>query len=269
MFPGRKQLDLLSNRNFWEIPTRAKHTEVSATEGVIRITRVQEKMELMGRIAARTAVIFFLCSLCAGQDAVGTLLAKTREYEARLVDHLTQLDQEHGRVRARLETFRELYREGLVARIRLEAQEEELRLVDLELQLERKRLGQSRELRLEILAGRSDPTEETEFPIERFRGGGSWELEDLPALSIYYQNRFGEALPISAQGQTEVHTQLGFDHRGRADLAIHPDSEAGKVVLLYLRQQEIPYIAFRAPIEGAATGAHIHVGPPSNRFSEQ
>jgi hypothetical protein len=32
----------------------------------------------------------------------------------------------------------------------------------------------------------------------------------------------------------------------------------------FLRERSIPFLAFRAAQPGAATGAHVHVGPPSD-----
>jgi hypothetical protein len=84
-------------------------------------------------------------------------------------------------------------------------------------------------------------------------------------VDAFFQQRFGRALPISAFGQTEVHNRLGFDHRGAVDVAIHPDSSEGQTLMAYLRSQGIPFIAFRAAVAGSATGAHIHIGPPSHR----
>ena len=34
-----------------------------------------------------------------------------------------------------------------------------------------------------------------------------------------YEEHFGKPLPISAMGETAVHRALGFDHRGRVDVA--------------------------------------------------
>ena len=49
-------------------------------------------------------------------------------------------------------------------------------------------------------------------------------------------------------------------------LALHPDDPEGAWLIAYLRQAGIPYFAFRGYVPGKATGAHIHIGPPSNRL---
>jgi hypothetical protein len=80
---------------------------------------------------------------------------------------------------------------------------------------------------------------------------------------------FGRTVPISARGQTADHDRLGVDHRRALDGAIHPDSPEGQALMTYLRTQGIPFMAFRGPIPGSATGAHIHIGPPSHRTTPQ
>lgn len=81
----------------------------------------------------------------------------------------------------------------------------------------------------------------------------------------FFQSRFGRTLPVSAFGQTSLHARMGFDHRNGIDVALHPDSAEGRELLVYLRSQGIPFIAFRHAIRGSATGPHIHIGNPSPR----
>ena len=67
-------------------------------------------------------------------------------------------------------------------------------------------------------------------------------------------------------GDTAVHRAMGFDHRGRVDVALSPDQPEGVWLREYLTGQEIPYFAFRHAVPGKATGAHIHLGPMSTRY---
>lgn len=80
-----------------------------------------------------------------------------------------------------------------------------------------------------------------------------------------FASKFGRTLPVSAFGQTNLHSRLGFDHRNGIDVALHPDSLEGRALIAKLRSLTIPFIAFRRAIQGVATGAHIHVGNPSPR----
>jgi hypothetical protein len=78
--------------------------------------------------------------------------------------------------------------------------------------------------------------------------------------------KFARPLPISADGETAVHRALGFDHRGRVDVAVNPDQPEGQWLMRYLQSKRIPYFAFRAAVPHKATGAHIHVGPQSSKL---
>ncbi len=104
--------------------------------------------------------------------------------------------------------------------------------------------------------------------LARFNGAGLWSLAgDTPRLQQFFLARFGQALPISAFGQTALHDRMGFDHRNALDLAVHPDSPEGRALMDHLRAQGIPFIAAWGAIRGSASGAHIHVGQPSPRIA--
>lgn len=81
----------------------------------------------------------------------------------------------------------------------------------------------------------------------------------------FFVSKFGRTLPVSAFGQTRLHNRFGFDHRNGVDVALHPDSLEGRMLLGKLRGFGVPFIAFRNAIPGIATGPHIHVGKPSRR----
>lgn len=100
----------------------------------------------------------------------------------------------------------------------------------------------------------------------RFDGKGFVQPFEVQRVELDFAQRFGFALPVSARGETAVHRSLGFDHRGRVDVAVNPDQPEGVWLRRYLEKAAIPYFAFRAAIRGKATGAHIHIGPPSNRY---
>jgi hypothetical protein len=84
-------------------------------------------------------------------------------------------------------------------------------------------------------------------------------------IKSFFISKFGRTLPVSAFGQTRLHSRLGFDHRNGIDVALSPDSQEGRALLGKLRGFGVPFIAFRKAIPGIATGAHIHVGRPSPR----
>lgn len=89
---------------------------------------------------------------------------------------------------------------------------------------------------------------------------------ELKSLEKVFAKHFDRPLPVSAEGQTAVHDALGFDHRGRVDVALNPNEPAGIWLRHYLEAKGVPYYAFLRAIPGKATGAHIHIGPGSLRL---
>jgi len=103
--------------------------------------------------------------------------------------------------------------------------------------------------------------------MEHYEGNGSFrESKDLKPLAVAFAQKFERPLPISAEGETGLHRALGFDHRGRVDVAVSPNAPEGIWLLRYLRERKIPFYAFTRAIPGKATAAHIHIGPGSTRL---
>jgi hypothetical protein len=100
-----------------------------------------------------------------------------------------------------------------------------------------------------------------------YEGNGVFTPADLQRLEVDYIGKFATKLPISAEGETALHRSLGFDHRGRVDVAVMPDQPEGEWLMHYLEAKKIPYYAFRMAVPGKATGAHIHVGPGSTKLA--
>jgi hypothetical protein len=101
----------------------------------------------------------------------------------------------------------------------------------------------------------------------KYDGNGVFTPADLQVLETAYLTHFSKPLPISANGETALHRSLGFDHRGRVDVAVTPDQPEGTWLMHYLQTKRIPYFAFRAAVPHQATGAHIHVGPGSTKIA--
>jgi hypothetical protein len=102
--------------------------------------------------------------------------------------------------------------------------------------------------------------------LARFNGGSKWSLKEASHIERFFTQKFGRSLPIAAKGQSATHDRFGFDHRNAMDVALHPDSAEGKVLIAQLRKAGIPFIAFRNAIPGTSTGPHIHIGKPSSRI---
>jgi hypothetical protein len=92
------------------------------------------------------------------------------------------------------------------------------------------------------------------------------EAQDIKEVTLAYEAKFHEPFPVSARGATAVHRAMGFDHTGRIDVAVSPDSPEGVWLRAYLEAKAIPYYAFRVAIPGKATAPHIHIGPGSVRI---
>ena len=117
------------------------------------------------------------------------------------------------------------------------------------------------------LEARLEEAARDELPgVDRFDGTGIVHASQWSYLERTFELEFRKALPVSAKGETVLHISLGFDHRGRIDVALHPDSREGIWMRRHLEMLKVPYVAFRGAVPGQATGAHIHIGPPSLRI---
>ena len=121
-------------------------------------------------------------------------------------------------------------------------------------------------MRLAMAAGTSHSSLGT---VEHFAGSNRFDLSEFRAIDTAFEARFKHALPVSAMGESAVHRSLGFDHRNRVDIALVPDQAEGQWLRQYLTSHNIPFFAFRNAVHGQATGAHIHIGPPSDRYVAQ
>ena len=92
-----------------------------------------------------------------------------------------------------------------------------------------------------------------------------WTLSEATKVKDFFFAKFNKPLPLSAFGQSDLHTRWGLDHRNGMDVGVHPDSAEGRALIEYLRSESIPFLVFRGPIPGVATGPHIHIGNRSSR----
>jgi hypothetical protein len=144
-------------------------------------------------------------------------------------------------------------------------------LRELDLAESRSRLAY--ELTQMALAEEALYTQLTEAPAgapaiaERFDGDGIFNMVAFSRIEAAFEKHFGKPMPISAMGETAVHRAMGFDHRGRVDVGLHPDTPEGEWLRAYLMENRIPFFLFRQAVPGKATGAHIHIGPISPRIA--
>jgi len=94
---------------------------------------------------------------------------------------------------------------------------------------------------------------------------GKWTLAEATKVEQFFVSKFKRPLPTTAFGQSDLHTRWGLDHRNGMDVGLHPDSVEGRALIEFLRAESIPFLVFRGPVPGVATGPHIHIGNRSSR----
>jgi hypothetical protein len=198
------------------------------------------------------------------------VVISSREYRASLQRLLPFREDAVRRAATALETRRRLLDTGAVSRRDVEIAEASVQTAQAQLDQTRRDIDDAERLVAEAIAAETLPplptggTAATTTLIQH-HGPAAWSLARVAPLQRFFSERFGRALPISAFGQTPVHDRLGFDHRNALDVAVHPDSPEGKALVAWLRSEGVSFLAFRAPVSGEATGAHVHIGEPSPR----
>lgn len=215
----------------------------------------------------------------AAREKARTDLAKaTDEYKASLGRLLELRETGAKRTAAQTERLRELYKEGIISKVEMEKSEGEVVEARAAVEDVRMKMGAADTLLAEaMIEDEVAPLSLAKIPSTsaggfvrktayiRFTGSGSWSLTNAGQVSSFFASRFGRVLPISAFGQSELHNRWGFSHRNAMDVAVHPDSREGQVLMAYLQSAGIPFIAFRQAVPGSASGPHIHIGRPSSR----
>lgn len=207
------------------------------------------------------------------------LIEATRVYQKSLRELLVFRERDVAQAADKSAKLKELYEQGLVSRKQLEDSVTALAAAKSVAGETRAQIGASDALIAQTLEESKLAEELARAPAAprgsllrtvayvRFNGSAAWSIADAARVQGFFQSSFGRPLPISAFGQTALHNQLGFDHRHAVDVALHPDSAEGQSLINYLRQADVPFIAFRQAIAGSATGPHIHIGRPSHRIA--
>ena len=196
----------------------------------------------------------------------------------QLMDEMIAAAQRRvSRGQIQLEQAKKLVADGIAAQSTLTPIEEDLAIRRMNLNLAHSRANLMAEMaalaRYEKTAAEIHETTSIVFRdsftrgMEHYEGSGVFrESKDLKPLALAFEQKFDHPLPISAEGETGLHRALGFDHRGRVDVAVSPNAPEGIWLLRYLKARKIPFYAFTRAIPGKATAAHIHIGPGSTRL---
>jgi hypothetical protein len=203
------------------------------------------------------------------------LVERTREYKASLEKLLAIQEQDARRASELADKRRELLAAGIVSRRELDETERAAGEAHGRVEETRRRIVEAdlalAEAQAAIALAELPPPKPEEVAatraLIRYAGSGTLTPAEIDSLERFFTSRFGRALPVSARGQTPVHDRLGLDHRHAVDLAVHPDSNEGQALIAYLKARRIPFLGFREAMAGASTGAHLHVGRPSDRLA--
>lgn len=211
----------------------------------------------------------------AASQSRETLIASSQTYRDSLERLLELQKQDEARAQALVEKRKQLLELGVIAKRELTESEQALAGAREKSAETIKLIEDVDNLVAEVRTAEelakmpppmpSEPVRSTGLLI-RYVGTSRWSLGDFGKVDAFFRLSFKKPLPVSALGQTATHNHLGFDHREAIDVAVHPDSEEGQALINYLRTQGISFIAIRGAIAGSATGAHIHIGPPSRRL---
>lgn len=192
--------------------------------------------------------------------------------EAQTDDMMAAAERRVERRKSAVSGMRKLIAEGVASQLALTPVLEEFDAARKEFDLAESRSRFVRQMAEEaraeeaLEASLDQSAEDTPVLGDRYDGDGAFSMVAFSKVDMEFARHFGKSLPVSAMGETAVHRSLGFDHRGRVDVAIHPDQAEGHWLLEFLVQNHIPYFAFRHAVPGKATGAHIHIGPMSTRY---
>jgi hypothetical protein len=225
----------------------------------MRLERAREELEDAEDLAILRSHLY-------GKD----LLPEQAEQLVTIAQHMV-LRRNKSMVR-----MRQLVESGVISRAEAEASGADFERAQTEMQLALTRASLVQQMAESLRLERSIASIEVQVETHpewngklytRFDGKGMFSTSELQSISAAYIARFAKPMPISADGATAVHKSMGFDHRGRVDVAVNPDQPEGVWLMKFLETRSIPYFAFRMAMPGKATGAHIHIGPGSTKYT--
>ncbi len=209
------------------------------------------------------------------EDTLGRLLygsVGVEQLEPSQAAELTAAAQRRvDRVIKTYNSQRDLLQQGVIPKGHVEEIERELAARRLALQL-----AENRARIFEDLLNMAQAEEMLQIPeaedgapkptVESFTGSGVFKDAHLRYVEAAFEKQFHKPMPVSARGQSALHTSFGFDHSGRVDVGLNPDDSEGQWLLSQLKTLRVPYIVLRAMIPGKSTAPHIHIGLPSLRL---
>jgi hypothetical protein len=261
----------------------AQSTELRPDESDLMVRRAKENVEQVTKMISLGALPATRLKRAQEelQDALDMSLLRSNLYSNDLLpeqmDQLVRVAQTMvlRRQRSIAET-QQLVDTGVISRVEAEASSGDLQRAQSELEAAQARARLIEQIAESVRIEKRTASLELEAESHpewagkvymKYPGNGAFTHADLLTVETAYTAKFSKSLPISADGETAVHRSLGFDHRGRVDVALNPDQPEGLWLLKYLESKHIPYFAFRMAVAHMATGAHIHLGPESSKLA--
>ncbi len=201
----------------------------------------------------------------------------TNDYKAILEKLLLSYEASLTRSQERFQQSKDLYDAGLISRSKLAENEAEVAAAQEKIDDARKQMtGADAQIANILLEANAEAQlAKTRIPrgslvrttsYIRYQGGSGWGLSEAWKVQRFFQETFKMPLPVTVFGQGAIHDRWRLDHRNAMDISLHPDSVEGQSLMNFLRANGVPFLAFRGPIPGTATGPHIHIGQPSHRY---
>lgn len=203
-------------------------------------------------------------------------VATTKEYKASLQKLLTLYEDSLKKAEQRHDNSQKLFEQGLLSKrdledsarlvtdAKLKISTVEQQIAGADTQIAEALVEVETEKQIAKLKSRGGLVQTTSFI--RFYGAGVWLLSQASSIESFFQQTFKRPLPVAVFGQGAIHNQWRLDHRNAMDISLRPDEPEGQALIEFLKQNGIPFSAFRTAIPGVATGPHIHIGMPSHRY---
>lgn len=201
----------------------------------------------------------------------------TKEYQSSLEKLLEIYERNVQKAEVQVSQARELFSQGLISKTQLADSETALAGAKDKVSETQRQIGSADTQIADMLLEAQTEAQLARNPIRkgsllataayiRYNGPANWSLADSWKIQKFFQDTFKKPLPVAVFGQGAIHDRWRLDHRNAMDISLHPDGPEGQALLSFLRNNGIPYLAFRAAIPGTATGPHIHIGRPSHRY---
>jgi hypothetical protein len=200
---------------------------------------------MLGRCAAAVVLALLVLAVPPAHGRAKTwndvrdgVLQIARQHQRALETSVPRRERDVREAEASLDRISRLYARGLVTRPELDAAARDVGDARAQLSWTRNELRRTAMLIVEIEARQKiaslPPLRPGQYDASaaliRFHGIREVSRDELALLERHVTARGGNALPVSARGQSDVHTRLGLDHRHAVDLALHPDSVEGRLV---------------------------------------